>query len=82
MCIFTLKNVIQSYIQQRTPVYSKYIFRFDCYNVDLLVDSKQEMCIKGGQSTSSLFTISNCVRQSDILSPRLFAVYVDDCQSS
>ena len=30
------------------------------------------------QSTSSLFTVSNGVRQSGILSPWLFAVYVDD----
>ena len=40
--------------------------------------SKQEMCIKWGQSTSSFFTVSNGVRQGGILSPRLFAVYVDD----
>ena len=40
--------------------------------------SKQEMCIKCGQSTSSFFTVSNSVRQGGILSPRLFAVYVDD----
>ena len=39
--------------------------------------SKQEMCIKWGQSTSSFFTVSNGVRQGGILSPRLFAVYVD-----
>ena len=40
--------------------------------------SKQEMCIKWGQATSDYFTISNGVRQDGILSPRLFAVYVDD----
>ena len=40
--------------------------------------SKQEMCIKWGQSTSSFFTVSNGVRQGGILSPRLFSVYVDD----
>ena len=40
--------------------------------------SKQEMCIKWGQATSDYFTISNGVRQGGILSPRLFAVYVDD----
>ena len=40
--------------------------------------SKQEMCIKWGQATSDHFTISNGVRQGGILSPRLFAVYVDD----
>ena len=36
------------------------------------------MCIKWGQATSEYFTISNGVRQGGILSPRLFAVYVDD----
>ena len=36
------------------------------------------MCIKWGQATSDYFTISNGVRQGGILSPRLFAVYVDD----
>ena len=36
------------------------------------------MCIKWGQATSDYFTISNGVRQGGILSPHLFAVYVDD----
>ena len=36
------------------------------------------MCIKWGQATSEYFTISNSIRQGDILSLRLFAVYVDD----
>ena len=36
------------------------------------------MCIKWGQSTSSFFTVSNGVGQGGILSPRVFAVYVDD----
>ena len=40
--------------------------------------SKQGMCIKWGQATSDYFTISNGVRQGSTLSPRLFAVYVDD----
>ena len=38
----------------------------------------QEMCINWGQSTSCFFTVSNGGRQCVILSPRLFAVYVDD----
>ena len=40
--------------------------------------SKQELCTKWGQATPGYFTISNVVRQRSILSPRLFAVYVDD----
>ena len=36
--------------------------------------SKQEMCIKWGQSTLEFFTISNGIRQCGILSHRLFAV--------
>ena len=36
------------------------------------------MYIKWGQSKSNFFTVSNGVRQGGILSPRLFAVYVDD----
>ena len=40
--------------------------------------SKQEMCIKWGQSTFSFLTVSNGVRQGGILSPRLFAVCVGD----
>ena len=36
------------------------------------------MCIKWGQATSDIFTISNSVRQGGILLPRLFAVYFDD----
>ena len=36
------------------------------------------MCIKWGQATSDYFTISNGVKQGGILSPLLFAVYVDD----
>ena len=36
------------------------------------------MCIKWGQATSDYFTIFNGVKQGGILSPRFFAVYVDD----
>ena len=36
------------------------------------------MCIKWGQPTSCFFTVSNGVRQGGYLSPRLFALYVDD----
>ena len=39
---------------------------------------KQEMYIKWGQSTSSFFTVLNGVRHGGMLTPRLFAVCVDD----
>ena len=40
--------------------------------------SKQEICRKWGNETSSCFTISNGVRQGGILSPVLFSIYMDD----
>ena len=40
--------------------------------------SKQEICIKWGNETSTCFTITNGVRQSGILSPTLFSIYMDD----
>ena len=40
--------------------------------------SKQEICIKWRNETSSCFTISNGVRQGGILSPVLFSIYMDD----
>ena len=44
----------------------------------ILWHSKQEMCDKWGQSTSSIFIVSSDVRQGDILSPQLLAVFIDD----
>ena len=37
----------------------------------------QQVCIKWGKSLSQYFTICNGVRQEGILSPRLFALYVN-----
>ena len=37
----------------------------------------QQLCIKWGKSLSQYFTICNGVRQGGILSPRLFALYVN-----
>ena len=38
----------------------------------------QTMCVKWGKVISTYFKVSNGVRQGEILSPKLFAVYVDD----
>ena len=38
----------------------------------------QYACVKWGGSRSSIFSIVNGTRQGSILSPTLFAVYVDD----
>ena len=38
----------------------------------------QLFCIKWASTVSSFFTVSNGVRQGSILSPHLFALYVDD----
>ena len=43
--------------------------------------SKQEVCIRLGTEMSSYFNISNGVRQGGILSPSLFAIYMDDLSS-
>ena len=39
---------------------------------------KQEVCIRWGTEMSSYFNISNGVRQGGVLSPFLFAIYIDD----
>ena len=43
--------------------------------------TKQELCIRWGAEMSPYFTIFNGVRQGGILSPSLFAVYMDDLSS-
>ena len=36
------------------------------------------MCIKWGEFNSMYFKVSNGVRQGGVLSPKLFAIYIDD----
>ena len=36
------------------------------------------MCIKWGKANSDYFNVSNGVRQDGVLSPKLFAIYIDD----
>ena len=38
----------------------------------------QELCILWGNTWSSVFNLSNGVRQGGILSPKIFSVYMDD----
>ena len=38
----------------------------------------QPMCIKWGKANSDYFNVSNGVRQGGVLSPKLFAIYIDD----
>ena len=38
----------------------------------------QTMCVKWGKVNSAYFNVSNGVRQGGILSPKLFAIYVDN----
>ena len=38
----------------------------------------QPMCIKWGKANSDYFNILNGVRQGGVLSPKLFAIYIDD----
>ena len=41
----------------------------------------QPMCIKWGKANSDYFNVSNGVRQDGVLSPKLFAIYIDDLSS-
>ena len=36
------------------------------------------MCIKWGKNSSTYFNVSNGVRQGGVLSPEMFAIYIDD----
>ena len=39
---------------------------------------RQSICVKWGKRTSEYFSIIDGVRQSSVLSPQLFAIYMDD----
>ena len=39
---------------------------------------RQSICVKWGKMTSEYFSIINGVRQGGVLSPQLFAIYMDD----
>ena len=44
--------------------------------------SHQQMCIRWGNTFSSLFSVSNGVKQGGILSPALFNIYMDGLSTS
>ena len=39
---------------------------------------RQSICVKLGKGTPEYFSIINGVRQGGVLSPQLFAIYMDD----
>ena len=100
MCIFAIKNVIEYYTSQNSPVYTCFLDASKAFdrvnhwslftklinrNVPLLFVRiivfwyrAQLFCIMWGSCMSDSFRITNGVRQGGILSPRLFAVYLDE----
>ena len=42
------------------------------------IQQTQPMCIKWGKISSAYFNVFNGVRQGGVLSPKLFAIYVDN----
>ncbi len=43
---------------------------------------QQTMCVRWGSTTSTMFHVSNGVRQGGVLSPRLFNIYMDGLSSA
>ena len=99
MCIFLLKQIISSYLQQGSPSFSVFLDAskaFDRVSHELLFKKlllrdvppcfirllrywyrQQQMRVRWGSQLSQSFGVSNGVRQGGILSPYLFAVYID-----
>ena len=99
MCIFLLKQIISSYLQQGSPIFSVFLDAskaFDRVSHELLFKKlllhdvppcfirllrywyrQQQMRVRWGSQLSQSFGVSNGVRQWGILSPYLFAVYID-----
>ena len=99
MCIFLLKQIISSYLQQGSPIFSVFLDAskaFDRVSHELLFKKlllrdvplcfirllrywyrQQQMRVRWGSQLSQSFGVSNGVRQGGILSPYLFAVYID-----
>ena len=99
LCIFTLKNVIDYYKNQNSPVFTCFLDASKAFdrvnhwtlfkklkdrNVPLIIIRillfwyrEQNVSIKWGRKMSECFTVNNGVRQGSLLSPKLFAIYVD-----
>ena len=98
-CVFLLKEIIRSYIDNATPVYcafldaSKAFDRVNHYKLLTMLHDRglphylisiianwyqsSRLFVRWGESLSDGFSSSNGVRQGSLLSPLLFAVYVD-----
>ena len=99
MCIFLFKQIISSYLQQGSPIFSVFLDAskaFGRVSHELLFKKlllrdvplcfirllrywyrQQQMRVRWGSQLSQSFGVSNDVRQGGILSPYLFAVYID-----
>jgi hypothetical protein len=92
-CVFLQLRVLLSTTRSKTLDASKAFDRVNYWSLfQKLIDRKaplllvrvlvfwynmQKVCIKWGSTTSSYFSISNGVRQSGIVSPKLFSLYMD-----
>ena len=62
-------KLFQILVERKCPVYILRVLVF-WYQ-------EQMLCVKWGDSLSECFSVSNGIKQGDILSPKLFNIYVD-----
>ena len=103
MCIFVLKEIIDFYKRQNSPVFLCFMDATKAFdrvnhwtlfrklinrNIPLFIIrilqywySKQLFFVHWASADSNPFQVSNGVRQGSVLSPKLFAIYVDELSS-